>query len=175
MGDVVSFLKRCSSCEEEQPRSAFVITARGREGSLAVKCVGCRAKAAANETERRRSVRQHPTRAKTIPVKLGGLREVRRLRLLPAIEGFERPHTRGDCVDGIRPCPYVSCSHHLYLDVNDIGNLHVNFPDLEPDQLEKSCALDVADEGGATLEDVGRFMNVTRERVRQIELSAVTR
>ena len=25
----------------------------------------------------------------------------------------ERPRTRGDCVNGIRPCPWVGCGHHL--------------------------------------------------------------
>ena len=32
---------------------------------------------------------------------------------------IERPKTRADCVDGPRPCPYISCAHHLYLDVNN--------------------------------------------------------
>jgi DNA-directed RNA polymerase sigma subunit (sigma70/sigma32) len=32
-----------------------------------------------------------------------------------------------------------------------------------------SCALDVAERGGATLERVGELMNMTRERVRQIQ------
>lgn len=41
--------------------------------------------------------------------------------------------------------------------------------------MEFSCALDVADEGGLTHEAVGRTMNVTRERVRQIEASALVR
>lgn len=95
------------------------------------------------------------------------------LRLLVE-EGIDvaRPVTRGDCVGGVRPCPWVSCKHNLFLDVsNDTGSIQSNFPDLEPDEVppEKSCALDIADHGGATLEDVAETMNVTRERVRQIE------
>src|SRR4051812_43658731 len=30
----------------------------------------------------------------------------------------ERPLRRADCANGPRPCPLVSCRHHLYLDVN---------------------------------------------------------
>ena len=28
-----------------------------------------------------------------------------------------RPQTRGDCVNGPRPCPWVGCRHHLLLDL----------------------------------------------------------
>ena len=88
----------------------------------------------------------------------------------------DRPRTRGDCEGGERPCPYVSCAHHLYLDVNpDTGALKVNHPDLEVDQLPESCALDVADRGGTTLEAVGEFLNLTRERVRQVETHALAK
>jgi hypothetical protein len=50
-----------------------------------------------------------------------------------------------------------------------------NFPDLEPDELGESCCLDVADRGGEPLERVGAILNVTRERVRQIQESAFAR
>lgn len=81
-----------------------------------------------------------------------------------------RPQTRGECVNGIRPCPYVSCEHHLYLDVNrETGALKYNFPSLEVWEMRESCVLDVADRGGITLEEVGVAMGLTRERVRQIE------
>ena len=36
--------------------------------------------------------------------------------------------------------------------------------------MNESCALDVADRGGTTLEDVGAIMNLTRERIRQVEV-----
>jgi hypothetical protein len=38
-----------------------------------------------------------------------------------------------------------------------------------------SCVLDVAEEGGVTLEVVGACFNVTRERIRQIEARALMR
>jgi hypothetical protein len=93
-----------------------------------------------------------------------------------APEDLARPKTRADCIDAPRPCPYVSCSHHLYLDVSlDTGSVKFNFPDIEVDEMAESCALDVADESGATLERVGEVLNVTRERVRQVEVIALAK
>lgn len=80
-----------------------------------------------------------------------------------------RPRVRADCVDGPRPCPFVACKHHLYLDVTATGSIVMNFPDVEPDELEETCSLDVADGGESTLHRTGELMNLTRERVRQME------
>ena len=89
---------------------------------------------------------------------------------------IDRPHTRSECAEGPRPCPHVSCRHHLYLDVNpQTGTIKLNFPDLEVWELAFSCALDVADLGGTAIELVSELMNVTRERIRQIEVQALTR
>lgn len=91
----------------------------------------------------------------------------------------ERPKTRADCQNDVRPCPFISCKHHLYLDVApDTGAICLNFPDVEPDQLEElpaTCALDVADRDGETLEVVGEIMNVTRARIGQIEVRALSK
>jgi hypothetical protein len=71
----------------------------------------------------------------------------------------------------MRPCPWVACKHHLYLDINpETGSIKINFPDLEPWELKHTCALDVAERGGITLEEVGEIMNLTRERIRQVEV-----
>ena len=84
-----------------------------------------------------------------------------------------RPKSRADCVDGPRPCPWVSCKYHLYLDISPkTGSIKLNFPDIEPWEMVESCVLDIADRGPVTLEDVGRIMNLTRERIRQLEASA---
>ena len=81
-----------------------------------------------------------------------------------------RPRTRADCASGPRPCMFISCKHHLYLDVNPAtGSIKLNFPDKEIWEMEETCALDVADRGGITLEEVGAIMNLTRERIRQVE------
>lgn len=85
-----------------------------------------------------------------------------------------RPIVRGDCSDGFRPCPWVSCKYHLMLSVNpESGAITMNFPDKELWDLDETCALDVADRGGVTLELVGQITNVTRERVRQVETKAI--
>jgi hypothetical protein len=99
---------------------------------------------------------------------------------LPQVEDYDRPTTRADCLNsGInvqRPCPFVGCAHHLYLDVNkDTGAIKMNFPHLEVWELAESCALDVADRGGITLEEVGEIMNLTRERIRQVEVYGLAR
>ncbi|MFY0523964.1 sigma factor-like helix-turn-helix DNA-binding protein [Archangium gephyra] len=89
--------------------------------------------------------------------------------LLTAVDS-QRPKTRADCVNGPRPCLFVSCKHNLYLDVNpETGSIKLNFPDKEIWELEHTCALDVAEKGGITLEEVGAIMNLTRERIRQVE------
>jgi hypothetical protein len=87
-----------------------------------------------------------------------------------------RPRSRADCVNGPRPCMFVSCKHHLYLDVNpSTGSIKLNFPDREIWELGETCALDVADRGGVTLEEVGGIMNLTRERIRQVETRGLSK
>jgi ribosomal protein L13E len=65
------------------------------------------------------------------------------------------PITRRDCAPGgacyARPCPYA-CRWR-----NEDG----------------SCVLEIADEGGASLSEVGEHMGVCRERVRQIQDGAL--
>ena len=101
--------------------------------------------------------------------RLLGLVDPDEQRLLEEIEA-RRPRTRAECANGPRPCQHVSCKHHLYLDVNpETGSVKVNFPDREVWELEETCALDVAERGGITLEEVGAIMNLTRERIRQVE------
>jgi len=81
-----------------------------------------------------------------------------------------RPRSRAECATAVRPCMFVSCKHHLYLDVNPAtGSIKLNFPDKEIWEMAETCALDVADRGGITLEEVGSIMNLTRERIRQVE------
>lgn len=91
----------------------------------------------------------------------------------------ERPTHRSECRDGPRPCQFISCSAHLYLDVDPrTGSVILNFPEVPPDELERlpeTCCLDVAERGEHTLEQVGEYMNVTRERVRQIEEQAMNK
>jgi len=48
----------------------------------------------------------------------------------------------------------------------------LRFSGVAPWKVVETCALDVADRGEHTLEEVGGFLNVTRERARQIEKDA---
>jgi len=126
--------------------------------------------------EQRRSRRKREVRARTISVKRMTKRELEIGRMLYPETDYDKPSTRAECLDGPRPCPYVSCQHHLFLDVSArTGAIKLNFPDLEVWEMNESCALDVADRGGTTLEDVGAIMNLTRERIRQVEVKALAK
>jgi len=97
-----------------------------------------------------------------------------------------RPRTRNEC-PASRPCPWVGCRYHLYLDVNSkTGSIKLNFPELEPWELVETCVLDLAErdvpdngrigeDRHLTLDEVAVIMNLTRERVRQVEASALAR
>ena len=99
------------------------------------------------------------------------------LQAIGADEPYDRPKTRADCASVPRPCPYVGCKYSLYLDVTETGSMIFNFPHLEPGQMpaNQSCALDLAERGAMTLEDIAVVTNLTRERIRQIELKALLR
>lgn len=133
-----------------------------------------------NSRESRRSRRKRDVRASTISMKRLTKRDLEMGRMLyPADDDLpKKPRARAECADVPRPCPFVSCRHHLYLDVSArTGAIKLNFPDLEVDELpaDKSCALDVADRDGVTLEEVGAIMNLTRERIRQVELKSLAK
>ena len=82
---------------------------------------------------------------------------------------MQRPKTRGECANGLRPCPWATCAHHVAS--ARLGNAL----DVPLDEWPESCTLDVADRDGATLEEVGDAIGVTRERVRQIERVAIAK
>jgi hypothetical protein len=110
-------------------------------------------------------------RSKTIAPKRLTRDERRMSELLIYPEDVVRPMSREECKSMPRPCPFVSCSHHLYLDVNqETGAIKLNFPHLEVWEMAETCSLDVADRGGITLEEVGAILNLTRERIRQVEV-----
>ncbi len=95
-----------------------------------------------------------------------------------------RPVTRADCVDGPRPCPYVSCRHHLAITVLRSGALRIEFAGVEDGEfggMVATCSLDVADqvepgrEGVLSDAAIGRLMGKSGERVRQIGERALLR
>ncbi|HUQ05027.1 MAG TPA: sigma factor-like helix-turn-helix DNA-binding protein [Kofleriaceae bacterium] len=119
---------------------------------------------------RRRRRRTRP-RSRTIAMKRLTREELRVGALMFPPVDEPRPKTRAECREEARPCPWVACKFHLYLDVNpETGSIKINFPDLEPEDMKDTCSLDVAERGGITLEEVGEIMNLTRERIRQVEV-----
>ena len=88
---------------------------------------------------------------------------------------WTRPRVRGDCLEGPRPCPWVSCRYHLGIDVKASGGIIFNFDDPVGDGEHPTCALDCADDRSMTLEAVGALLDSTREWIRQIEDRALAR
>jgi hypothetical protein len=145
------------------------------EGSLAARLVELgEAEPSFDESGRRK--RRTRSRARTISIRRLSKTELNRGREQYPENDYWRPTTRGECADTERPCPFVACKYHLYIDVHPVrGSIKVNFPDVEVWEMTDTCALDIADRGGITLEEVGQIMNLTRERVRQLETQGLAR
>lgn len=89
-----------------------------------------------------------------------------------------RPRVRADCIDGIRPCPFFSCRHHLGLDIMASGGIHYNYDGEDGplgDGQQPTCALDIADQQELTLESIGGMLQVSREWIRKIEEAALSK
>lgn len=86
------------------------------------------------------------------------------------------PLTRAECVDAPRPCPYVSCRHHLYLEVSRrTGAIKLNFPGVDVLDMAESCSLDVADRGGADGTEIGPMLGISRQGAASFEQVALRR
>ena len=127
-----------------------------------------------------------------MPVKLKKLspEEHKNVALLAPETNYWRPRTRSECANVARPCPYVSCRHHLYLDIQSNGKLRINHKNREPGELQHSCSLDIADRGARDrcnpflapyqaerpfvldYSEVGVLLGITGESVRLIEKRA---
>lgn len=88
-------------------------------------------------------------------------------------QSHSRPTTRDECRQGPRPCPFVGCRHHLYLEVKPNGALTVTWPHLEPWEIPESCSLDVAERDSHTLDEIGELLNLSWERIRRIETQSL--
>lgn len=71
---------------------------------------------------------------------------------------------RGECEGGARPCSLSTCAWNT-------ASLKGGYMTPAPG----GCVLDVADQNGATLEQVAELLGCSRERVRQIEAKALKR
>ncbi len=134
-------------------------------------------------TPRESGIVERPRRALTIFIdriprhELAAARaELEALERDDPLPPIERPRTRADCIHAPRPCPFVGCRHHLYLDVSRAGHIKLRFDGLDVDEIPETCALDVVVEGEAMdRQAIGRVLNLTRERVRQIEPVALAK
>ena len=72
-----------------------------------------------------------------------------------------RPKTRGDCEDGVRPCPYLSCCYHVRSGEQATA--------AELAAMPETCVLDVADRDGASREECATILGLTEDEVAQIE------
>lgn len=95
-----------------------------------------------------------------------------------------RPRTRGDCVRGPRPCPWLGCRYHLAPDrlVLNHGRRGPGATlaaieaalDVDLYTLPETCALDVADLGEHSLEELAVLLDRSRQGVAVIEDAALT-
>ena len=136
--------------------------------------------------ERQRRVLRMTPRAHTVSIKRMRMSQLRDDKA-DTIEHTERPRTWGECIEralgtASRPCGYLRCRHNLLIDVDGrTGSYKVTWPHLTDGHYgdeyralpAHTCALRVAEQGGMTLDEIGQVMNLTRERVRQIETKAL--
>ena len=125
----------------------------------------------ARVAENRPSGRRIEVRHKSLTIS-GQIRGIERASVeeLEDLDLWPRPPSRGECRSLPRPCPYVSCTHHLYIEVNPVtGSVQFPFGALGIDEIPHTCSLDAAEDGPLTLEEIGRLTNRTKERVRQLE------
>ena len=119
------------------------------DGALALKAAP-NTSANAVTREQRRSRRKREVRARTISVKRMTKRELEIGRMLYPESDYYKPATRAECAEGARPCPYVSCQHHLFLDVSSrTGAIKLNRPivDILPTASGRGYWL-IASDGG---------------------------
>lgn len=95
------------------------------------------------------------------------------------------PQPTEDGFNAARPCPFVSCRHHLLLDVNSQNGHLVKTVDFDEDDDEsvsftlharqETCLLDAIGNGKLTQTNVAELLNVSQERVLYIERRAMAR
>jgi hypothetical protein len=95
-------------------------------------------------------------------------------QILSEIPESDRPTNRVEC-PSYRPCPFVGCRYNMFLDIKETGSITMNYDGMEPWQMQNSCLFDVIEQypEGLPLGMIGQIMNLTRERVRQVEVEAL--
>ena len=104
------------------------------------------------------------------------------------LRDHQRPQVLADCMPGgfnaARPCPWVSCKHHLAVDVNANGAIKLNFPDVKNldgreyltddyvaiEDAPATCVFDVVDpHDGLTTAQAGARLNCVESNIQRIE------
>ena len=93
---------------------------------------------------------------------------------------YQRPVTRADCLPGganeARPCPFVSCKWHLYLDVAESnGSITYRHPGEEVGDHPETCALDIADDGPQSHDTIAQLRGITHNAINIMEKGAIAR
>lgn len=79
----------------------------------------------------------------------------------------QKPKTRGECYTMPRPCPFVSCRYHLATDehVDNQGRVRLRIANEHPEDMEHTCALDVADAGVQQLSEIAEASDLHKSTV----------
>ena len=95
----------------------------------------------------------------------------------PAAPHADRPKTRGDCSAGPRPCPWVGCRHHLFLNVTPKGTIQfLEGSDVAAlADMPDTCSLDVADRGPEEYANLGPRLHMTAFGARLSGAKAIVR
>ena len=102
------------------------------------------------------------------------IREIEREAYLVPRQRRRLPATRGECPT-YRPCPYVTCRYHLAYHVTATGSIQATHPDVPLEAMPVTCALDAAEVGPLSLDEIGEIMNLSYEAVRRIERAALAK
>jgi hypothetical protein len=89
----------------------------------------------------------------------------------------ERPLTRGECIDMPRPCPFVGCRYHLFLEVTNTGGITLPWGE-DPEaikDLKHTCALDVAEGDGIERNELAAIFNLSSYGVTNVYNSALAK
>jgi hypothetical protein len=81
--------------------------------------------------------------------------------------------TGGVCRKLPGQCQHTVCRFNLTAERRD--NRGAKPAEMHLPVVREACALEAAERGGMTLEEIATRLSVTRERVRQIELGALTK
>jgi len=84
---------------------------------------------------------------------------------------LQAPKKRGDCVGGLRPCPWVRCRYHIiWLRWRIFQRMTADEISDTLFKLDETCVLDIVDNnpGGCTLAKIGEVLGATRQLAYQI-------